>query len=84
MDYTVWKEHAAAELAERAYPHIVELPQPPNGFGATLQAMEAWARERGIQLRYGRRQRRDDQEYVRWCFADAATAEKFRNRFGGK
>lgn len=28
--------------------------------------------------------RRNDADYVRWCFAEPAHAERFRERFGGE
>jgi len=40
--------------------------------------------ERGIAIRRGRRQRRDEREYVRFCFADEAAADAFHAAFGGK
>jgi hypothetical protein len=38
---------------------------------------------RGIESRRGRRQRRDEQEYVRWCFASVINADDFAQQFGG-
>ena len=40
-------------------------------------------RLRGIEVRRGRGQRRNDQDYVRWCFANREDAEAFVKRFGG-
>jgi hypothetical protein len=77
------KGERTAHMNERDFPHIVEIAQPDGGFGTLLHAKDAWHRERGIETRRGRRQRRDDQEYVRWCFAEPPHAEAFRERFGG-
>lgn len=68
---------------ERDFPNIVELPVPPNGFGAKLDLIHEFHRERGIDIRRGTGKRRDDQDFVRWCFADRADAEAFKERFGG-
>ena len=46
--------------------------------------MYRFQRERGIATRRGRRRRRGEQEYVRFCFADAVIADAFRARFGGE
>jgi hypothetical protein len=35
------------------------------------------------QARHGRGYREGERDYIRWCFADAATAAEFRSRFGG-
>jgi hypothetical protein len=56
-------------MNERDYPHIVELAVPEGGFRRTLDALYEWHGERGIESRRGRGQRRDDREYLRWCFA---------------
>ena len=69
---------------EREFSNIVELPVPPNGFGTKLDLIHEFHRDRGIEARSGRRQRRNDQEFVRWCFADNADAEAFKISFGGQ
>jgi hypothetical protein len=68
---------------ERDYPYIVEMPLPEGGFGKTLDDIEAFHRERGIEPHRGRSFRRDSQYVCRWCFGDAATAEAFCVKFGG-
>ena len=70
-------------MNERNYPHIVELALPAGGFGSALDTFDAFHRERGLENRRGRRQRRDEQEFVRWCFGDRSDAEAFAKRFGG-
>jgi hypothetical protein len=60
------------------------LAVPPNGFGATLDAMYEFHRERGLADRRGRGQRRDNCDYVRWCFANPADANEFAKIFDGK
>jgi hypothetical protein len=78
------KEDVAAAQNERACPHIVEVPVPPNGLGAALVSMHAFHRERGLDLRRGRNQRREHQDFVRWCFRQRIDAEAFAKAFGGK
>jgi hypothetical protein len=56
---------------------------PPNGFGSKLNAMYDFHRERGLEPRRGRGQRRDTQDFVRWCFAKQDDAEEFSKAFGG-
>ena len=63
------KSEITARMNERDFPHIVECALPDGGFGNRLDEFEAFHRLRGIESRRGRRQRRDEQEFVRWCFA---------------
>ena len=77
------KGELTAEMNERDFPFIVEMPLPGNGFGIKLHYMYRFHHERGLLHRGGTRQRRDDQEYVRWCFKDEATVKAFRRKFGG-
>jgi len=70
---------------ERDFPHLVELALPPEGFRDVLLQIDAFHRERRIPVRRGRsRQTRSTNFYIRFCFPDAATADAFRNRFGGR
>ena len=71
-------------MNERDFPFIVELHLLPRGFGKVRARIEAFHKTHGLLSRKGRRQRREDQDFVRWCFADAETAEAFRAQFGGK
>jgi hypothetical protein len=73
-----------ARMNERDFPHLVEVALPDDGFGDNmLYDIEAFHRERGIEMRRGRRRHRDGQEYVRWCFGDQAHADEFVKRIGG-
>jgi hypothetical protein len=77
------KGEITSRVNERDAPHVVELPLPEGGFGSRLDEFEAFHRLRGIKSRRGRRQRRDDQEFVRWCFASITDADDFAEQFGG-
>jgi hypothetical protein len=77
------KGEITARMNERDAPHIVELAVPEGGFGRALDAIHDFHRLRGIESRRGRRQRRDEQEYVRWCFASVIDADDFAQQFGG-
>ena len=77
------KGEITARMNERDFPNIVELALPSGGFGRTLDAIYDLHRLRGIQSRNGRRQRRDEQEFVRWCFASAIDADDFAQQFSG-
>jgi hypothetical protein len=78
------KGERTARMNERDLPHIVELALLAGGFGTRLDDFEAFHRLRGIQSRNGRRQCRDEQEYVRWCFASVIDADDFAQQFGGR
>jgi hypothetical protein len=69
---------------EQDFPHLVELAAPPEGFRGAFQEFDAFHRERRIPVRRGRSRHEADQFYIRLCFPDAATADAFRNRFGGE
>jgi hypothetical protein len=77
------KGEITARMNERDYPHIVELALPDGGFGRELDAMHDFHRLRGIESRRGRRQRRDDREFVRWRFASVIDADDFAQQLGG-
>ena len=77
------KSEAAARTNEREAPHVVELAHPPDRL-AVVDAMYGFHHERGIAIRPGRRQRCGEQEFVRFCFLDATTADAFRESFGGE
>ena len=68
---------------ERDFPDLVELALPPEGFRSVLLEVDAFHRERRIPVRRGRSRHETKQSYIRFCFPDAATADAFRNRFGG-
>jgi hypothetical protein len=77
------KVEITARMNERDYPHIVELALPPGGFRSRSDAMLAFHRERGIQIRRGQGRNDDGQFYVRYCFADPIHADAFCDQFGG-
>ena len=69
---------------ERDFPHLVELTLPPGGFRSVFLEIDAFHRERRIPVRRGRSRHEVEQFHIRFCFPDTATADAFRNRFGGK
>jgi hypothetical protein len=69
---------------ERDFPHLVELALPPEGFRDVLLQIGAFHRERRIPVRRGRSRYEVKPFYIRFCFPDTATADAFRNRFGGE
>src|SRR5215475_10575150 len=69
---------------EQDFRYLVELALPPKGFRSVLLEIDAFHRERRIPVRRGRNRREVKQVYIRFCFPRAATAEAFRNRFGGE
>ena len=68
----------------RLYPYVVEIVVPPGGLGRRLDDMHEFHRQRGIKDQRGPRRRDDEHDYLRWCFADLATAEAFAAEFGGE
>jgi hypothetical protein len=69
---------------EQDFPHLVELAVPSGGFRSTFLEFDAFHQERRIPVRRGRSRHRAEQFYIRFCFPDIATADAFRNRFGGE
>ena len=69
---------------EGYFPHLVELALPPRGFRSVFLEFDAFHRERRIPVRRGRSRHEAERSYIRFCFPDAATADAFRNRFGGE
>jgi hypothetical protein len=49
-----------------------------------LLEIDTFHRERRIPVRRGRSRHEAEQFYIRFCFPDTATADAFRNRFGGE
>jgi hypothetical protein len=68
---------------ERDFPHLVELARPPGGFRSVFLDFDAFHRERRIPVRRGRSRHEAEQSHIRFCFPDTATADAFRDRFGG-
>ena len=69
---------------EQDFPHLVELALPPGGFRSVYLEIDAFHRERRIPVRRGRSRHEGEQFNIRFCFPDIATADAFRNRFGGE
>jgi hypothetical protein len=78
------KGEITGQQNERDFPHLVELPLPSGGFRGQHSEFDAFHRERRLQVRRGRGWNEAEQFYVRFCFPDAATADAFRDRFGGQ
>ena len=77
------KGGATGHMNEREFQHLVELELPPGGFRSQNLEFDAFHREHGIPIRRGRGRHEVEQFHVRFCFPDAATADAFRERFGG-
>ena len=69
---------------EQDFPHLVELALPPGGFRSVFLEIDAFHRDRRIPVRRGRSRYEVKPFYIRFCFPDTATADAFRNRFGGE
>ena len=69
---------------EQDFPHLVELALSPEGFCSVFLEIDAFHREQRIPVRRGRSRHEVKQFYIRFCFPDTATADAFRNRFGGE
>ncbi len=79
-----YKGRSSPKSIERDFPHMVEIIVPLGGLGKRLDAMHAFHTERGIKSHHGRGRRDSDgRDHVRWCFADAATADAFAAEFNG-
>jgi hypothetical protein len=69
---------------ESNYPNIVELAVTADGLEVELaRRIIEFHKLRHIEPRHGRRIRRENQMYYRWCFFDLATARAFLEQFGG-
>lgn len=75
-----YKGKPSFKAIERDFPHAVVMPIPPGGFGQRLILMHRWHRAAGIDSREGNGWRVN----MCWCFADAATADRFQAEFGGE
>jgi hypothetical protein len=75
MTKTIRRKSETVRLTnERDFPHLVELALPPEGFRKVFLEIDAFHRSRHEVKQF----------YIRFCFPDAATADAFRNRFGGE
>ena len=78
------KREIVGLMNERDFPHLVELALPPGGFRSVFEEIDAFHRERHIPVRRGRSRYEVEPFHIRFCFPDAATADAFRDRFGGE
>jgi hypothetical protein len=78
------KSEITGHMNERDFPHLVELELPPGGFRNKSLEFESFHREHGVVIRRGSGRHEGEQFHVRFCFPDAATADAFQERFGGK
>jgi len=79
-----YKGRTSSKAIEREFPHIVEIAVPVGGLGKRLDAMHDFHAVCGINACLGRGRREDNQDYLRWYFADPTTAAAFADKFGGK
>src|SRR5262245_59700313 len=78
------KREIAGLANEQDFPHLVELALPPGGFRSVFLEIDTFHRDRRVPVRRGRSRHEAEQFYIRFCFPDTATADAFRNRFGGE
>ena len=78
------KSEITGHMNERDFPHLVELELPSGGFRNKSLEFESFHRERGLVIRRGYGRHEGEQFHVRFCFPDAATADAFCARFGGR
>jgi len=78
------KREIVGLMNERDFPHLVELALPPGPFRSVILEIDAFHREQRIPVRRGRSRHDAKQSHIRFCFPDTATADAFRNRFGGE
>ena len=69
---------------ERDFPHLVEFTFPPGGFRSVFLKIDAFHCERRIPVGRGRNRHEGEEFHIRFCFPDTATADAFRDRFGGE
>jgi hypothetical protein len=70
---------------EREYPYVVEFVVAGDKLDVELsRRMMDFHRSRKIPARHGRRIVIKGQIFFRWCFSDLATADAFREQFGGE
>ena len=70
---------------EKEFPYFADIPVPEwGGFGGgALRCIMQWHTWNGVPERPGTGSRKNDRDYARWCFADAATAKMFADMLGG-
>ena len=81
-----WRKGQCHRTHERAELAVTSLSclSHQAAFRSKSHDILAFNRERGIEPRRGRGWHDDEQYYVRFCFADPAHADAFRERFGGE
>jgi|GEM_PF-7090504 len=71
------------KLYEQNFPYKVDIPVPPEGLGRRINEMVAWCKENVAQWEsHGRSE--GLQDFARFYFMDAKTAEFFATRWGGQ
>ena len=78
-----YKGRASLKVIETKFPHHVDMMVPEGGFGSRLNAMHDWHDAHHIPAVRGQSRRENGRDYVRWCFADLATADAFAKEFYG-
>jgi hypothetical protein len=79
---SIRRRATGAEMVRHYY--IVEIEVPPGGLGRRIDDMHQFHHQRGIKDQRGPRRRDDEHDFIRWCFADLASAEAFAAQFGGE
>jgi len=79
-----YKGRRNSKTIVRNLPHVVEIAVPLGGLGKRLEAMHDFHNVRGIMPCLGRGRREDNQDQLRWYFAEPKTAATFAEIFGGK
>jgi hypothetical protein len=80
---TRYKGRASAKAVERDFPHFVAIPVPLGGLGTRLNEMYEFHAQYGIKPQRGHGRHDANGSVIRWCFADAAIAAVFANKFSG-
>ncbi len=78
-----YKGRRSARTVATEFPFVVETELPFEGFGKRLAGMFQFHMRREIQAHHLPQRRDDGHDYLRWCFADRATAETFAAEFSG-
>ena len=79
-----YKGRPSSKTIEREFPHVVEIVVPVGGLGKRLDAMHDFHNVYGIKACLGRGRRGDNQDHLRWYFAQPKMAAAFAEKFGGK
>jgi hypothetical protein len=84
MGFSLRKRKMAARINERGFPFVVQIAMPEDGFGLTLDTINAWHRYTKNKQRRARLQGVGRQKFGYWCFQSLEIAHRFRQRFGGE